>query len=296
MYSSVFSTTHASASHCSGSLMSFPDTRPTLIARLASGGSDADWQQFVSDYWGPVVRFISRAGQLPADQAEDVASETFLVFVRSPLLARWVGTPTARLRSLLCGVVRNVLSNRRRVDQGRMQALRRAIEAGDLPAMPTSAAGDAAEPAVSDVDTFYAAWVDELLASTMRSVMKELHAEGKGDYFRALYGRVCEGLSAADLGAALEVSATEIENHLRVAKSRLRKNLEAAVRHQVQRYSSEPDLAAEFRNEWNQLEQYLQRFGGLEQAIRHEVESADHKEHRPTAQVMGVYKSRYSGS
>jgi hypothetical protein len=209
------------------------------------------------------------------DQAEDVASETFLVFIRSPLLGRWVGTPTAKLRSLLCSVVRNVLSNRRRVEQGRVQALRRAVEAGDLSALPTPAAADAADPTTSDVDTFYAAWVDELLASTMRSVMTELHAEEKGDYFRALYGRVCEGLSAA---------------------ARLRRTLESAVRRHVQRYVPEPDIAAEFRHEWSQLEQHLQRFGGLEQAIRREVESADHKEHRPTAQLKGAYKSPLSES
>jgi RNA polymerase sigma factor (sigma-70 family) len=276
--------------------MSFPKTRPTLIARLASGGSEADWQQFLSDYWGPVVRFVARAGHISLDQAEDVASETFLVFIRSPLLGRWVGTPTAKLRSLLCSVVRNVLSNRRRVEQGRVQALRRAVEAGDLSALPTSAAADAADPTTSDVDTFYAAWVDELLASTMRSVMTELHAEEKGDYFRALYGRVCEGLSAAELGEALAASAAEIENYLRVAKARLRRTLESAVRRHVQRYVPEPDIAAEFRHEWSQLEQHLQRFGGLEQAIRREVESADHKEHRPTAQLKGAYKSPLSES
>lgn len=69
--------------------MSFPETRPTLIARLARNANNADWQQFLKDYWGPVVRFAMRAGQMPVDQAEDLASETFLVLLRSPLFHRW---------------------------------------------------------------------------------------------------------------------------------------------------------------------------------------------------------------
>jgi DNA-directed RNA polymerase specialized sigma24 family protein len=270
-------------------LSAFPETRPTLIARLASGGSEADWKQFLADYWGPVVRFVARAGQLPLDQAEDVASETFQVFLRSPLLARWVGTPTAKLRSLLCGVVRNVLSNRRRVAQGRVQALKRAIDAGNLSAAPHDDLADA-EPATADVDTFYAAWVDDLLASTMRGVMTELHAEGKGDYFRALYGRVCEGLSAAELAEALGASPSEIENYLRVARSRLRRKLDSAVRDHVQRYSPDLEVAAEFHHEWNALEAYLQRYGGLEQAIRREAESPDHMRHRPTSKTIAALK------
>src|SRR5437879_4084689 len=37
--------------------MSFPQTRPTLIERLAAAGEERDWQEFLTDYWGPICRF-----------------------------------------------------------------------------------------------------------------------------------------------------------------------------------------------------------------------------------------------
>ena len=32
--------------------MAFPQTRITLVQRLAAGGSEDDWQVFFRDYWG----------------------------------------------------------------------------------------------------------------------------------------------------------------------------------------------------------------------------------------------------
>ena len=37
--------------------MAFPDTRQTLIQRLATTSGEDDWRQFLNDYWGPVCRF-----------------------------------------------------------------------------------------------------------------------------------------------------------------------------------------------------------------------------------------------
>ncbi len=42
--------------------MSFPQTRLTLVERLASGGSAEAWQTFLGDYWGPIRRFALRWG------------------------------------------------------------------------------------------------------------------------------------------------------------------------------------------------------------------------------------------
>lgn len=253
--------------------MAFPETRLTLILRLAEGGSQADWGQFLKDYWGPMVRFAARRGQLPLDQAEDVASETFLVLVRSPLFARWHANPTARLRSLLCGVVGNVLANRQRVEQGRKRLLQQAAESGGVPdALPVH---DSPEPTANDLDVFYHAWADELLARTMRQLLLALHAEGRGDYFRALHGRVCEGLSAAQIGEALGVPAATIENYLRVSRSRLSAALTEAVRQDVERYSKSGALEADFSQEWAALQEHLEQFGGLESALRKEASSLD---------------------
>ena len=69
--------------------MSFPETRHTLIQRLASGGEAGDWRTFLEDYWGPLCRFAKRRGGLSAADAEDVAAQTLEAVVRGRLLDRW---------------------------------------------------------------------------------------------------------------------------------------------------------------------------------------------------------------
>ncbi|MBU4271254.1 MAG: hypothetical protein KKE86_04830, partial [Planctomycetes bacterium] len=95
--------------------MGFPQTRLTLIQRLTSGGAEEDWQNFLKDYWGPICRFSLRRGARNLDDAEDVASETFEALWEQRLLVRWVANRSAKLRTLLCCVVRNILSHRNRV-------------------------------------------------------------------------------------------------------------------------------------------------------------------------------------
>jgi hypothetical protein len=65
-----------------------------------------------SETIGPTGLPVARWGRLQWDDAEDVSSATFQVILSVWLLERWLKQPTARLRTLLCSVVRNVLSNR----------------------------------------------------------------------------------------------------------------------------------------------------------------------------------------
>ena len=111
----------ASGSIVRGTNMSFPQTRLTLVERLASGGTEEDWRRFLKDYWGPICRFSLRWGARDLDNAEDVASETFEVLWEQRLLVRWASNRSAKLRTLLCSVVRNILSHRNRVRVGREQ-------------------------------------------------------------------------------------------------------------------------------------------------------------------------------
>lgn len=253
--------------------MAFPETQASLIVRLAAGGSERDWQQFLNDYWAPLVRFAIRSGRLPLDQAEDIAAETMTVLVRSQLLSRWHDRPAGKLRGLLCGVVRNLLSNKQRIAWGRRRLIQKVAEAGGVPDVLVTC--ESAEPTMSDSDTFYHVWVDELLANTMKRVLRELHAEGRGDYFRALYGRICEDLSAAQIAAALRVQPADVENFIRVAKGRLSRCLEAEVRRHVDRYSSAGEQEADYQREWDRLHTHLARSGGLDGAIRLEASQMD---------------------
>ena len=97
--------------------MAFPQTRHTLIERLAAGGSSDDWQDFLADYWGPVCRFALRRGNHKLAEAEDIASSTFEVVLRNELLQRWIASKQAKLRTLLCSVVCRVQANQFRADK-----------------------------------------------------------------------------------------------------------------------------------------------------------------------------------
>lgn len=246
--------------------MSFPQTRLTLIRRLAGGGNDTDWRDFLDDYWPPLRAFAMRWGNLSLADAEDVAAETLQAIVKNQLLDRWQAHRAARLRTLLCSVARNVISNRARVEQGRNRILRglaQGAEADLPPSIWTSP-----EPSEEQDDTFYRAWIDDLLDRCVQALLADLHRVGKGDYFRVLYGRLCEGLSLSEVARMLQIPTTTAENYYKAATKRLANVLERAVRRHVQKYCSEGAEDEEFRAEWWQLSAYLQEHGGIENAVR----------------------------
>lgn len=246
--------------------MTFPQTRLTLIRKIAATGSERDWQEFLADYWGPVCRFASRFAGLSWADAEDIAGKTFEVLLTQRLLVKWQDKPEAKLRTLLCDVVRKVLANRERVAAGRKRLLREYVE--QAPADGPLAVHSSADPTQQPIDVFYVAWVEETLLRCAEELQLELFQEGKGDYFRILYGRLCEDMSIPEIARALGLSLTTVENHYRAVKKRLAQKLEADVLSYTRRYSEHAESAAEFREEWRQLAEFLQAHGGLEQAIR----------------------------
>lgn len=245
--------------------MSFPQTRVTLIRRLAVGGTEEDWRQFLSDYRGPVCRFALRWGATCYDDAEDVASQTFEILLESQLLSRWASSRSAKLRSLLCAVTRNILANRHRVETGRRalaEGIRQHFE-------------ELAEEKQRWSDAFYAAWVEDLVQQAVESAAAEYYRQGKGDYVRVLYGRLCRRLTIAEVARALGLKPSDVDNYYRHARRRLAEKLEARLRRQLQRYCPEEELDEEFAREWGQLGEYLAEQGGLEEAVRRAYELLD---------------------
>lgn len=247
--------------------MAFPETRLTLIRRLASGGSEQDWHEFLADYWGPVCRFASfRAGLSLAD-AEDIASKTFEVILSNELLVRWSTTPSAKLRTLICSVVQKVLSNQTRVARNRKRLLKEYATSGEHNGpLIMSTTFDVAD---EQVDAFYAAWVEELLRQSVDSLLEELYGEGKGDYFRVLYGRLCDGMTMPQISQLLGIKTTDSENYFKAAKKRLATCLKDNVEAHVRRYNNDRDIESDFRAEWDQLGEFMRKCGGLEDAVRH---------------------------
>jgi len=258
--------------------MSFPRTRLTLIERLTSGTAEDDWRDFMVDYWRPVCRFAARWGKLNADDAEDVASVTFQVLIGGNLLARWTQNRSAKLRTLLCSVVRNVLSNRARNQSGRSRLLQEnrelILELSSVQALGEEGESDElAEP-------FYATLVDELLQDTAEALLQDYLREGRGDYFRVLYGRICEQMTSAEIGESLGLPTTTVENYYRHAKRRLGQTLKRLLERRLRRYCAEDRLSEEFQSEWQDLNTYLSACGGIERALRDSHSEFDSSEFR----------------
>lgn len=252
--------------------MSFPQTRPTLIERIAQGGDENAWREFLTDYWAPVCCFALRHGQLSTEDAEDAASLTFLAVLQNRLLARWLTHRSAKLRTLLCCVVRNVLANRARVQQGRARLLREhGGRLDDRDALPLLTSLDAPQ---EHLDAFETAWVESLVQQAVERLVTEYHRESKGDNFRVLYGRLCEGLSLAETAAALRLTTAQAENAYKDARRRLASRFEELVRDHVLRYCPEEESEDEFAAEWQRLAEHLREHGGLESAVRRSYESA----------------------
>jgi len=245
--------------------MSFPQTRLTLIQRLATDGTEADWHLFVKDYWGSIVRFSLRWGASSLEDAEDVASETFEALWEDQLLVRWVSRRRAKLRTLLCSVVRNILANRHRIRKGRKRLL------PDLKEQLNRLVGQKR----GEIDAFYAAWVDDLVQRSVESLAREYYRERKGDYVRVLYSRLCERLTVAQVAHALEIKPSAVVNYSRHVRQRLSKKLEGLVREHVERYCLPDEVEAEFCVEWQRIGLHLAECGGLETAVRRAYDLLD---------------------
>jgi RNA polymerase sigma factor (sigma-70 family) len=245
--------------------MTFPDTRQTLIHRLVHRAGEEDWRLFFADYWPAVYRFALRHDGVGAEDAEDIASQTFEALWKNRLLARWTSAPSSKLRTLIAGVVRKVIANRLRVQANRRRLLREdrpPIEG--RPPMPLPATP---QDAREDHDAFYAAWVEQIVQQAVEALFAEYHRAGKGDYFRVLHGRICEGMTLAEIARALGITQSQAENHYKHARTALAKRLEACVRLHVRRYTPDADFDSELRSEWNHLGAHLKQHGGLEQAV-----------------------------
>ena len=246
--------------------MNFPTTRYTLIHRLATTSAEEDWALFLADYWRPLCRFAVRWGRLDLADAEDVAAITLEAVIRNDLLARWTLDRRARLRTLLCSVVRRILANEARREMRQQRRIQDFVAAFGAELDDAESIRD--QVSVDEADAFYRAWAEEVLQAAVESLLEDYHREGRGNYFRVFYGRVCENLPVRTIAESLNLKLTDVDNYFRHARSRLESRLKDLVRWQVLRYSTANEASAEFEHEWSRLGEFLKRNGGLEESLR----------------------------
>ncbi len=219
----------------------------------------------MTDYWGPVCRFALRFGAKNFDEAEDAAAQTFQALWENRLLVRWVSDRSAKLRTLLCKVVRNTLSHRNRVRSNRAKLAREM----------TDWIRRLDHESVEQIDAFYAAWVEDIVGRTVESLAAEYYRQSKDDYFRVLYGRLCQQMTMAAVAEALEIKLSAVDNYYRAARRRLGEKLQELLRRQIQAYYGPEEAQQEFAIEWQLLGDYLTRHGGIEEAVRRAYELLD---------------------
>ena len=244
--------------------MAFPNTRMSLIRRIVVTGDAASWNQFVGGYWQATCRFAMRSGNLQWSDAEDVASKVFETLSQKSLLESWLAEPNAKFKTLLCTVIRNVVRNSVRSNQAAARHVRT-----DLP-LETHLSSPATP---LELDLFYGIWAEELIKAAVQSVLADYHREGKGDYFRVLYARICEELSVKEIAEDLAIKPTDVDNYFRHARQRLADRIDQMVSRETACYTDLADQDAEFRHERERLWEILQRQGGLEVAVQNAMRS-----------------------
>jgi DNA-directed RNA polymerase specialized sigma24 family protein len=231
--------------------MSFPQTRMTLIERLAAAPTDSDWKRFLDEYWPPVCRFAERLA--PTSDAEDVAAAVFETLVTGNLLGRWRSNRTAKLRTLLCAVAKNSARNLRRRRDGQAVAL------DEIDWEPQAGA--------AEDDAFYTLWAENFVRDAAAEVFDEYHAAGKSDYVRTLFGRVVQKLSIKETADAIGAKPTDVENYFRHIRKALSARLLSRLREHVAVYCTADELETESADEWRRLAEFFARRGGLDDAI-----------------------------
>lgn len=239
--------------------MNFPTTRFTLIHRLAHESNEHDWSAFIDEYWRPVCRFAAVQGHVSAVDAEDVAADMFEVLISKNMLRKWVDNQQARLSTLLCAILRRILSNRSRSADQRAVKLQWQLE--DVQAA-------VAGLVKNEQREFERLWVDEIVYRSLDTLRDQYLEEGRGDYFRTLYGRVCEGMSHQEVADYLGVDKATALAWFKHAKMRLSEAMRQQTRAVVRSYARSTSFEAEFEREWRELGEWLRELGGLDEAIR----------------------------
>jgi RNA polymerase sigma factor (sigma-70 family) len=192
-------------------LASFPDTRASLIVRLADAQNDEAWHEFVRLYEPVVYRLARRRGFQHAD-AEELLQEVMLAVARAA--EGWVPDPErGRFRTWLHRIARNLMVNflTRRKHQVWGTGKSDMQQMLEVESDPQSAVTQLFEV--------------EYRRETFRWAAGQVEREVKGTTWQAFWLSTIDDLPAAEVASRLKISVGNVY----IARSRVMARLRRLV-------------------------------------------------------------------
>lgn len=192
-------------------MASFPDTRASLIVRLADAQNDEAWHDFVRLYEPVVYRLARRRGFQHAD-AEELVQEVMLAVARAA--EGWVPDPErGRFRTWLHRIARNLMVNflTRRKHQVWGTGKSDVQQMLEVESDPQSAVTQLFEV--------------EYRRETFRWAASQVEREVKGTTWQAFWLSTIDDLPAAEVASRLKISVGSVY----IARSRVMARLRRLV-------------------------------------------------------------------
>jgi RNA polymerase sigma-70 factor (ECF subfamily) len=203
-------------------MWSFPDTRASLIARIADARDARAWDEFTSVYQPIVYRMARQQGLQHAD-AEELVQETMLAVARA--VDGWVPDPQrGRFRDWLHRIARNLAIN---------FLTRRRYQAWGTGDTDMQRRLDAACSVDSDVSQVFEA---EYRRAVFRRAAESVRAAVKETTWQAFWLSAIDDLPAGEVARRAGISIGSVY----IARSRVM----ARLREEVRRYEESQEPAA----------------------------------------------------
>lgn len=182
-------------------------TTTTLLHDLNDFNNEAAWERFVARFRRPVIAFARQLG-VPEGDAEDIAQEALLVFVKAYREGRYA-RERGRLGSWLFGIAHHKVFEHRR----------RQVRAESLQA----AAAEAPPPAPAEDALAAQTWEREWERAFLEECMARVRREFSEEIYRAFELVVVGSLTPAEAATALGVPVKRIYNAKHRVLTRIRR-------------------------------------------------------------------------
>jgi RNA polymerase sigma factor (sigma-70 family) len=174
----------------------FGTTTWSLVIAAGKGDDGGEaLERLCRKHWRPIYVFIRRSGLSPAD-AEDATQEFFIVLLERGWLKQ-ADPKRGSFRAFLLTLLRNFLSNRRRVSQAEKRGGGAAIisfDAADAERELALIALKTKDPA----QAYEATWADDLLQAAWSRLAGEQKDAGKASHFESLRPYVTQAPAVGD--------------------------------------------------------------------------------------------------